>query len=43
MKQGIGMAYLKKGYWKPETEIFIKIRNKNLKAKIVHLPIYSHP
>jgi len=42
MKQGIGMAYLKKEYWKPETEIFIRIRNKDLKAKVVNLPIYSN-
>jgi aminomethyltransferase len=41
MKQGIGMAYLKKGYWKTGTEIFIRIRNKDLKAKIVDLPIYN--
>jgi aminomethyltransferase len=41
MKQGIGMAYLKKGYWKTGTEIFIRIRNKDLKAKIVNLPIYN--
>ncbi|MGD0756737.1 MAG: glycine cleavage system aminomethyltransferase GcvT [Bacteroidales bacterium] len=41
MKQGIGMAYLNKGYWKPDTEIFIRIRNKDLKAKIVDLPIYD--
>lgn len=42
MKQGIGMAYLKKGYWKPDTEIFIKIRNKDIKAKVVNLPIYGN-
>jgi len=41
MKQGIGMAYLAKGYWKADTEIFIKVRNKQLKAKIVKLPIYK--
>jgi len=41
MKQGIGMAYLVKGYWKPDTEIFIRIRNKDLKAKVVNLPIYN--
>ncbi len=41
MKQGIGMAYLNKGYWKTDTEIFIRIRNKDLKAKIVNLPIYN--
>jgi aminomethyltransferase len=42
MKQGIGMAYLNEGYWKPDTEIFIRIRNKDLKAKVVNLPIYSN-
>jgi aminomethyltransferase len=41
MKQGIGMAYLSKGFWQPDTEIFIRIRNKDLKAKIVDLPIYD--
>jgi len=41
MKKGIGMAYLAKGYWKIDTEIFIKVRNKQLKAKIVKLPIYK--
>jgi aminomethyltransferase len=43
MKQGIGMAYLAKGYWKPGTEIFIRIRNKDLKAEVVNLPIYNKP
>ncbi|MGC1391873.1 MAG: glycine cleavage system aminomethyltransferase GcvT [Bacteroidales bacterium] len=41
MKQGIGMAYIKKGYWKTGAEIYIRIRNKDLKAKIVGLPIYN--
>ncbi len=41
MKKGIGMAYLNKGYWKADTEIFIKVRSKNLKAKVVKLPIYK--
>jgi aminomethyltransferase len=41
MKQGIGMAYLNRGYWKTGTEIFIRIRNKDLRAKIVDLPIYK--
>jgi aminomethyltransferase len=41
MKQGIGMAYLNKGYWPAGTEIFIRIRNKDLKAKVVNLPIYN--
>jgi aminomethyltransferase len=42
MKQGIGMAYLNKEYWKFGTEIFIRIRNKELKAKVVNLPIYGN-
>jgi aminomethyltransferase len=41
MKQGIGMAYLARGFWKTGTEIFIRIRNKDLKAQIVDLPIYK--
>jgi aminomethyltransferase len=41
MKQGIGMAYLAKDYWKTGTEIYIRIRNKDLKAKTVDLPIYK--
>jgi aminomethyltransferase len=41
MKQGIGMAYLNKGFWKTGSEIFIRIRNKDLKAKVVELPIYK--
>lgn len=41
MKRGIGMAYLNKGYWKADTEIFIKVRNKSLKAKVVSFPIYK--
>jgi aminomethyltransferase len=41
LKQGIGMAYLAKGFWKPDTEIFVRIRNKDLKAKVVNLPFYN--
>jgi len=41
MKQGIGMAYLKKGFWKTDTEIFIRVRGRDLKAKVVNLPIYK--
>jgi glycine cleavage system T protein len=41
LKQGIGMAYLVKGFWEPDTEIFIRIRNKDLKAKVVNLPFYN--
>ena len=41
LKKGIGMGYVKKGFTKFDTEIFIKIRNKLLKAKIVKLPFYK--
>lgn len=41
MKQGIGMAYLKKGFWKADTEIYIRVRGKDLKAKVVNLPIFK--
>ena len=41
MKQGIGMAYLAKGFWKAGTEIFIEVRNKKIKAEVVKLPIYK--
>ena len=41
LKQGIGMAYLAKGFWKTDTEIFVRIRNKDLKAKVVNLPFYN--
>ncbi len=38
LKKGIGLAYVNKGYTKFDTEIYIKIRNKEIKAKIVKLP-----
>jgi aminomethyltransferase len=41
LKEGIGMAYLKKGFWEPDNEIFIRIRNKDLKAKVVNFPFYN--
>jgi len=41
LKQGIGMAYLSKGFWKTDSEIFIRIRNKDLKARVVELPFYK--
>lgn len=42
MKIGIGMGYVKTEYSKPDSEIFIKIRDKVLKAKVVKLPIYKN-
>ncbi len=41
LKKGIGMAYVKTDYRKIGTEIFIKIRNKNVKANVVKLPFYK--
>ena len=41
LKIGIGMGYIEKGFTKLDTEIYIKIRNKLLKAKIVKLPFYK--
>lgn len=38
LQQGIGMAYLDKSYTKFDTEIFIKVRNRKLKAKVVKIP-----
>ena len=38
---GIGMGYVKAGHLKVDTEIYIKIRNKSVKAKIVKLPFYK--
>lgn len=37
----IGMGYVNTAFAKSETEIFIKIREKLLKAKIVKLPFYK--
>jgi aminomethyltransferase len=39
MGLGIGMGYVKTASSKPGTEIFIQVRNKNLKAKIEKLPL----
>ena len=41
MGVGIGLGYVKFGLHKSETEIYIQIRKKTLKAKVVKLPIYK--
>jgi aminomethyltransferase len=41
LKQGVGMAYLKKGFWKEGTEIFVGIRDKKLKAKVTRPPFHE--
>ena len=38
LKTGIGMGYLKSDYAKIDTEIYIKVRKKLLKAKVVKFP-----
>jgi aminomethyltransferase len=38
---GIGMAYVKPEFSKLGTEIFISIRDKNIKAKVVKMPFYK--
>ncbi len=39
--KGIGMAYLDKPYWKEGSEIYIKIRNKTIKAVVTRPPFYK--
>jgi len=41
MKIGIGMGYVKTSYSSIDNEIFISIRNKRIKAKVVKMPFYS--
>jgi len=41
LKKGIGMGYVKPAFAEPGKEVFISIRNKNIKAKIVKFPFYS--
>jgi aminomethyltransferase len=41
VKMGIGMGYVQTAYSKADTEIFIRIRDKNLKAKVVKFPFYK--
>jgi len=41
LNKAIGMGYVKTDFAKPDTEIFIQIRNKSIKAKVVKLPFYK--
>ena len=36
---GIGMGYIDVSYTAPETEVFVEIRNRKLKARVVKFPI----
>ncbi len=39
--KGIGMAYIDKPFWKEGSEIYIKVRNKQLKAVVTRPPFYK--
>ncbi len=41
LKIGIGMGYIKTGFNKLDSEVYIKVRNKLLKAQVVKLPFYK--
>lgn len=41
LKEGIGMAYLKVEFSAPETCIYVKIREKLIKAKVVKMPFIA--
>lgn len=41
VKIGVGMGYVKTEFSKADTEIYIRIREKNLKAKVVKFPFYK--
>lgn len=41
VKKAVGMAYVATAFAKAETEIFIKVRDKLLKAKVVKMPFYK--
>ena len=41
LNKGIGMGYVNKAYAAFGTEIFVKVRNKHLRAKIVKLPFIN--
>tara|TARA_B100000900_G_scaffold414902_1_gene442987 strand:+ start:686 stop:1768 length:1083 start_codon:yes stop_codon:yes gene_type:complete len=39
--KAIGMGYVQKSFAKSDTEIYIQVRKKSLKAKVVKLPFYK--
>ncbi|MEO9965391.1 MAG: glycine cleavage system aminomethyltransferase GcvT [Reichenbachiella sp.] len=41
MGVGVGLGYVKVGHHKADSEIFIKVRNKSLKAIVTKLPLYK--
>ena len=41
LRKAIGMGYVQKTFAKSNTEIYIQVRKKSLKAKVVKLPFYK--
>lgn len=41
LKKGIGMGYVNVPFNKADSEIYIQVRNKQLKAKVVKVPFYK--
>ena len=41
LHKGVGMAYIDKPYWKEGSEIYIKVRNKQLKAVVTRPPFFK--
>lgn len=41
MGVGIGLGYVKVGHHKADSEIFVQVRNKSLKARVTKLPLYK--
>lgn len=39
--KGVGLGYVQTAFSAPGSDIYIKVRNKNLKAKVVKLPFYK--
>lgn len=42
LQKAIGMGYIQSGYNKFDSEVYIKVRNKLLKAQITRLPFYNN-
>ena len=40
LQKGIGLAFIDAGYSKLGSELFMEVRNKHLKCKIVEAPFY---
>ena len=41
LQKALGMGYVQKAFAKADTEIYINVRKKSLKAKVVKLPFYK--